>query len=243
MIKVLNCIAYVAMVAVNIWVSFYGLNGYTTEDVSSLYPTLFTPAGFTFSIWFIIYIALAGFCIYQFKAPSEYVKGMSIFFIISCLLNVAWLFTWHYLLINTATLIMAALLITLIIIYRRIRNVPLSKKQMWALKVPFSVYLGWVTVAFISNIAVFLTANDSNEYPEFFTILMITASFVLAVAIMNIEHDLFYGSTICWALIGIMSKYWRDPAYENIVITAAVGIILIVVSTMVKRPQYFQKAT
>lgn len=241
MIKILNCIIFAGMVAVNIWASVNGINSYTTGDVSSLYPTLFTPAEFTFSIWFLIYLALAAFCIFQFKAPEEYVKAVNLFFIISSLLNVAWLFAWHYLLIGISVFLMVALLVTLIIIYRRINAIVLPVYQIWVLKVPFSIYLGWTSVALIANIATFLTSIGFNPYSELLTILFISATFIIALVIINVEHDLFFGITICWALIGIMSKYWQQPAYENIVITSAVGLIIIIVSTMVKKPRYFNK--
>lgn len=241
MIKILNCIIFVAMVGANIWASVYGINGYTTGDVSSLYPTIFTPAGFTFSIWFLIYLALAGFCIFQFKASEEYNKAVNIFFILSSLLNVAWLFAWHYLIMGLSVLIILALLIVLIIIYRRINTVPLSKYKTWVLKVPFSIYLAWVSVAVISNVATYLASIGFIHYPELLTILMICCTFALALVMISTEHDLFFGLTICWALIGLISKYWQEPAYENIVITSVVGLIIIVVSTMVKNPKYFKK--
>lgn len=229
------------MVAVNIWASVNGINDYTTGDVSSLYPTLFTPAGFTFSIWILIYFGLAAFCIFQFKAPEKYTNAVNVFFIISSLLNIAWLFAWHYLLIGLSVLLILALLATLIIIYRRIKVVSLPKYKMWALKVPFSIYLGWISVAVIANIVTFLNSIGINQYPEFLTIIMIFFTVAFALLMISTEHDLFFGSTICWALIGIMSKYWQQPAYENIVITSAVGIIIIIVSTIVKKPEYFNK--
>lgn len=229
------------MVAVNIWASVNGINGYTTGDISSLYPTLFTPAGFTFIIWFLIYLALAAFCVYQFKAPEEYMKAVNVYFIISSLLNVAWLYAWHHLHIALSLITMAALLVTLILIYIRIQPVELPKAKIWALKVPFSIYSGWVSVALVSNIATFLNSIGFNPYPEFLTIVFIFAIFIIALAMIIDKHDLFFTSTICWALVGIMSRYWQEPAYENIVITSAVGIILIVVSTLVKRPKYFNK--
>ena len=75
--RVVNAIMYLAMIGVNLAAEMIPINGMTTGDISASYDSVFTPAGITFSIWFVIYAALAYFTIWQaFFAKDEMVKDI-----------------------------------------------------------------------------------------------------------------------------------------------------------------------
>jgi len=160
----INVVVFVVIVAVNALAgSTTLLNGRTSADISDLYPTLITPAGYTFSIWGLIYTLLLVFTIYQVLPRSRekpFLRQVSFLFALSGILNVLWLFLWHYDIITPSIVLMFALLATLIAIYLRLdigrADVPLREKA--CVHMPFSVYLGWITVATIANVAVALTA-------------------------------------------------------------------------------------
>jgi len=65
-----------------------------------------------------------------------------------------WIFLWHYQLLLGTLGAMLILLATLIIVYLRLgiseTNVP--KSEAWIVRIPFSIYLGWITVAMIANV-------------------------------------------------------------------------------------------
>ncbi|NIV43810.1 tryptophan-rich sensory protein, partial [Candidatus Bathyarchaeota archaeon] len=141
------------------------LNGKTSGEISDFYPTLITPAGYTFSIWGLIYVLLLAFVIYQAMPTNRdksFLGRISFLFALSTIFNIVWLVLWHYEFLAPSVILMFGLLATLIAIYLRLDigkgNVSITERI--AVHVPFSVYLGWITIATIANVAVVLTAVD-----------------------------------------------------------------------------------
>ena len=140
-----------------------------TGQLSDLYPNLFVPAGFTFSIRGVIYLLLFGFVIWQFvdafkKKSLGITNKVDVRFIVSSLANMAWIFAWHYTQVGLSLIIMLMILVSLIVI---VDQVEIGKKLgTWKEKLfvqtPFAVYLGWISVATIANVAIFLTTLDWN---------------------------------------------------------------------------------
>lgn len=153
-----NIAAFAVTLVINSLANTTVLNGRTTAQVSDLYSTLITPAGYVFAIWGIIYVLLSAFLIYQ-ALPSQkakpYQKQIGALFILSCLLNCVWLFLWQYDFITFSVLVMFALLASLIAIYLRLNvgRAKVSSKEKGLVHLPFSVYLGWITIAAIANVA------------------------------------------------------------------------------------------
>ena len=159
----LNLIAIFAMIIVNIFANALPINGVFTYQVSDAYPNLFTPPGFVFSIWFVIYTLLIVFAFYQFR-PSErdkdYLKQIGPLYVIGSLINIVWIFVFHYSygvpeLFIVTEFLLVGLLIVLLLKYVRlgigIREVPRSEKL--GVHLPVSVYLGWISLATIASTA------------------------------------------------------------------------------------------
>lgn len=211
------------------------LNARTTADVSAAYPTLITPAGYVFSIWGIIYILLAAFAIYQ-ALPSQknkpYQKQIGALFILSNILNSIWLFLWQYDFITVSVVVMFALLASLIAIYVRLgigkTKTPLKERLL--VHVPFSVYLGWITIASIANVASALVSVGWGGFglsAETWAIAVLALALIIALAMILTRRDIAYTLVIVWALAGIAIN---QTAYPNIVLTAEVAIAVIVVA-------------
>ncbi len=157
-----NIVAFVLTVIVN---SLAGstklIGGVTTAVISDANPTLITPAGYVFSIWGIIYFLLGVFVVFQ-ALPSqkgkEYTKKIGWLFVLSSIINIVWLFLWQYNFLSLSVVLMFLLLISLILIYTRLgigkTQAKLSEKL--AISLPFSIYLGWITIASIANVSVTL---------------------------------------------------------------------------------------
>lgn len=156
-----NTVLFVVMIAANCLSIFLPLNGKTQMQLSALYPNLFTPAGFTFSVWGVIYMLLFGFIIYQLYVlfavhhrDKSRILSISPLFAGVCVCNAGWLFAWHYQWTTLSVVIMLAHLVFLILINDRLKLSiswnPLPSK-LW-LDIPFSIYLGWICVATIANI-------------------------------------------------------------------------------------------
>ena len=94
-----NLAAYSLMIVLNLLSNTLPINNQSMPEVSAKYPSLFTPAGFTFSIWGVIYLALLIFLVYQ-AMPSQRdnatIAAISRPFQISCLANAGWILAWHY---------------------------------------------------------------------------------------------------------------------------------------------------
>ena len=164
-LKVLTLVSYVVMVTVNYLAVLLPLGGRSTGEISDNYQNLFAPAGYAFSIWGFIYTLLGIYVIYQlFQKEDELVLKVNRLFIVNALLNASWIFSWHYDLIWLSIIIMIGLLITLIKIADIFKNKIITTKEIWVVRLPFSIYFGWITVATIANVAVFLVYLGWNGF-------------------------------------------------------------------------------
>lgn len=214
-----SIIAIIAVLAVNYLSNVIPLGGMTQKEISDLYPSLFTPASFTFSIWGVIYLALAGFVIYQ-ALPAQrnnaLVSRVSQLFILTCVANIAWIFCWHYGLLALSLLVMLTILYLLTTIYRAlgISIRPASWHERLFLFLPFSLYTGWITVATIANISVLQTAYGWDNVgldAVNWTLLKLALVAVIASLVVLFRNDSVYGLVIAWAAFGIMSKQTATP--------------------------------
>jgi len=122
-------------------------------------PQSFAPTGITFTIWGVIYLLLAAHTLYQlglFRKKGEEVKtallkDVGILFGISSLANFGWIFAWHYKVIPLSMVLMLVILVCLALIYIRINKETLTANEKIFIRLPFSVYFGWITVATIAN--------------------------------------------------------------------------------------------
>ena len=232
-----NIAAFIITLAINSLANTTVFNGRTTGQVSDLYPTLVTPAGYVFAIWGIIYVLLLAFVIYQ-ALPSQkdkpFQKQIGLIFILSSLLNCVWLFLWQYDFITESVIVMFALLATLIAIYSRLNigkaKVPLKEKLL--VHLPFSVYLGWITIAAIANVASALVSANWGGFglsPEIWAVTVLTVALVITLAVIVKRRDIAYSLVIVWALGGIAVK---QNTSQNVVTTAeiAIGVILFVLA-------------
>ena len=229
MLRYIALVFFGAMVYMNYLANSLPLNGKTTGQLSDAYPNLFVPAGITFSIWGIIYLLLAVYCVMQFlPASKEMAVGISLLFIISCALNGLWIVAWHYQKLPFSLLIMVGLLVTLILINIQIKDLPLG-----VFKAAFGIYLGWICIASIANFTALLVSigwGGMGISEEAWTIIMIAAgTLIVSLAIMRFENP-FIGLSVVWAFTGIVIK--RSSDYKSILIAAALGIMLTGVITI-----------
>ncbi|HER54468.1 MAG TPA: tryptophan-rich sensory protein [Candidatus Bathyarchaeota archaeon] len=240
--QAVNIVAYVITLIVNgLAGSTTFLGGVTSADVSDMYPTLVTPAGFTFAIWGIIYTLLALFVIYQVLPKNKdkpFLGQISWFFGLSSLFNVVWLVFWHYDFVTYSVILMLGLLTSLIIIYRRldIGRAMVDIKERLMIHLPFSVYLGWISIATIANVSVALTAIGWDEFgieASTWAVLIIVVALLLSLLMIVLRKDVAFCCVVIWALFGILTK---QADYENIVLVSwivigvlgvAIGVILV----------------
>jgi len=236
--QVINVLAVVATIAINGLANALPLNGLTTGEISDRFDVYFVPAGYVFSIWGLIYLALIGFAVYQAlpaQRENPRLRRVGYLFAVSCVANVAWLFLWHYERFLLTVVAMVTLLLSLIGIYLRlgIGRVRVPAAERWLVRVPFSIYLGWVTVATIANVTSLLDYVNWSGWgisPEAWTVIMLVAATGIASAVSLTRGDVAYMLVIVWAFAGIGVKHGGTPvvAIAAWAATAVVGVMLVV---------------
>ncbi len=231
--QAINIVAFIVTIVVNALAgSTTLLNGVTSGEVSDMYPTLVTPAGFTFAIWGIIYILLLVFIIYQVLPKNRdkpFLSQIGLLFALSGAFNVSWLFLWHYDFVTYSLVFMLGLLASLIGAYLRldIGRATVSFKERLCVHLPFSVYLGWISIATIANVSVVLTAVGWDGWgiePSSWAVAIICVALLLSLVMLASRKDIAFSFVVVWALVGIMAK---QSGNETIVLASEIGIVLL----------------
>jgi translocator protein len=234
LLQIVNILSFLAVIVVNTLASTLGINGRLTGAISDDLPNLFVPAGLTFSIWGVIYLLLLLFTIAQarglFSAGQngpEATRRIGWLFAFSSAANVAWLLLWHYGLVEVSVLAMAAILGSLLAVYVRLGTgrTRAGAAERWLFRVPFSVYLGWITVATIANVTAFLVKagwNGFGLHPEVWAVAVIIVAALITVAVLATRRDAGYALVVLWALAGIALKRLADssPASRAVFVAA-----------------------
>lgn len=214
-----NVLAVVATIVINALANAIPFNGLNTGEISDRFQVFFVPAGYVFSIWGLIYLALIAFAIYQ-VLPSQRenpaLRRVGYWFAFSCAANIVWLFLWHYELFPLTLVFMIALLLSLIVIYQRLEigRERVSPAQKWLVHVPFSIYLGWITVATIANVTDVLDYVNWNGWgiaPQTWAVIMLVAGLGITAAMITRRGDSAYALVIAWAFAGIGVKQAGAP--------------------------------
>ncbi len=205
-IKTMVVLCFILMIYINYLANAKPLGGITTGEISDKYETLFTPAGFTFSIWGIIYLLVSAFVVTFVVASPESIKNielLGILFIVSCFLNAGWLFSWHFDRIILSTIIMVLFLVTLLSILKFTTPEGLTYAT-------FSIYAGWVSIALIANISIMLFKYDisifmNNQTLWFYGVLI--TGILIGSYMAIVEKNYYYVGVFFWAYFGILMKY------------------------------------
>jgi len=239
----LNFVAYIFMVTLNYLSISLPLGGMTTEQLSDKYDNPFTPIGFTFSIWSIIYTLLLIFSIiplvnyFRGKTQKNKLvdKNIGYLYAISCALNGAWILAWQYQFVGLSVLIMLGLLVTLILIHLAIRKntTGLTQNDRYITFPAFSIYLGWISVATIANITAWTVSIGWSGWgitQIMWTNIMVVVATLLGTVIYAKYRDVFFNLVIIWALYGIMSKRMLvDPIeFASIITTTQICMAFLV---------------
>ncbi|GAP13507.1 TspO and MBR related protein [Longilinea arvoryzae] len=227
-----------ATVIVNALANIIPFNGLNTGQISNDYPTLFTPAGYVFAIWGLIYLLLLVYVVYQALAPQKdnpRLRAAGGWFVLSCIANMAWLFCWHYLQFPLSMLAMLVLLGSLIMAYVRLEigrsPAPLSEQLL--ARAPFSIYLGWISVATIANAAILLTSlkwDGLGLAPQIWTLIVLGVAVILGGLASFLRHDGLYGLVLMWAFAGIAVRQAADPLVSGAAWTALGAVLVLVVA-------------
>jgi translocator protein len=241
--QIINIVALIVMVGINILANALPIAGRDTGEISDMYPVLFTPAGYVFSIWLIIYVGLTAFVIYQAQASQRdnpRFERVGYWFVANALLNALWIFLWHNLLITLSMLVMLGILATLIVIYQRLEigRTLVSTGEKWLARVPFSIYFGWISVATIANAAIMLYNLGWRGEPltqEIWTVLVIAVATAIGAFMIFSRREVAFPLVLVWAFIGIYVRQSDVNLVPIVAMAAAVLIALLIIIDRLRR--------
>lgn len=248
-VKALVVVTYLAMVTMNVLANALPLNGRSTGDISDAYPSLFTPAGITFSIWGVIYLLLAAHVLYQLglfrdgpetPAQAALLNRVGVLFAVSSLANAVWIFAWHYDFIPLSVVLITVLLVCLASIVTTLRRADLTRRQRWLVGVPFSVYFGWTTVAVVANVTVLLVYWNWDGFglpDSTWATIMVLVAMAIGTLTMVRNRDVAYGLVLIWAFSGILlrqvSAAGLDGRYPTIISAVVASLVIFVAAEAV----------
>jgi hypothetical protein len=234
----LNVAGLSLVLAVNALANILPINGYNTGQISALYPNYFVPAGFTFSIWGVIYLLLIGFVFCSLfaafgkfnDAAKACIKKAGPYFLITCVLNAGWILAWHYLYLGMSLAIIIAFLVTLLLLYIAIR--PMKNQlpffyRLWTYHA-FVVYLAWICVATIANVTALLVGfgwQGEPLSPQVWSMIMILVALLLGIFMVGKQKQPAFGFVLAWAFWGIYSA--QSPESRMIAFTAGPALTFI----------------
>jgi benzodiazapine receptor len=247
---VLSWLLFLGVIAVNALANILPINGMNTGQVSGFYPNAFVPAGFTFSIWGLIYLLLLTYTIAytyysvkrnHYEKVFAFVERINPYFLVTCVLNMAWILVWHYLQIELSVLIMLLFLITLIQLFLKTSTGKdnLSGFQCLFLYTPFMVYLGWISVATITNITALLVAYKFSGLglsPMHWSVIMIMIALMLSIIMLKKHQSVSFALVVAWAFWGIRARQGSEyPLIQSITTVSVIYLLAMIAITLTKR--------
>lgn len=243
-LQIINIIALVLTLIMN-GLSQTSLFPNTVGDLGESRAIFFLPSGYVFAIWGLIYTGLIAYAIYQARPSqrdAEVVQSIGWWFVVSCAANILWLVLFLFDMVWLSTVAMLAILISLLMIYTRlgIGTKSVSMAEKWAVHIPFSIYLGWISVATVANFSTALYTSGSitsfiGLNAAMWANVMLVVAAILAFGMLYFRRDAAYALVIVWASYGIYARPFDTDLYEiladlnaSLVNTMALSIAVVV---------------
>ncbi len=237
--QIITILVTTATITVNALANILPFNGQETGEISDRFEILFVPAGYVFSIWGLIYLGLIAFTVYQAlpaQRDNALIRKISPAYWVGNLSNAIWVFLWHYEFFALTLIFMLVLLASLLVIYVQIskEKAGFSQTQKWLVQIPFSVYLGWITVATVANVTQVLFYFDWGGWgiaPAMWAVIMLVIATLIGLLMLWREKDIAYVLVLIWAFVGITASQADTALVANaawvtsgILAVAAVGL-------------------
>lgn len=234
----ITLVAVLLNVAFNNFYEYLPIGGKTIVQITNEYPALFTPAGYAFAIWGVIYLSFIIYSIYQLlpsQSDVHFYDRLTIPFTLANLLGSIWIIIYTREFISLSLLIIVGMLCIGAIMFVKAKKGMESENLTNLLTIPFSLFFGWITVANIANTSIWLKAsgwsgNISSE--TILTVIMIGLAVLFGVIISYFFKDVIYPLVIAWASIAIwVARKADNSSVANAALIA--GIILVVWAVIV----------
>lgn len=243
-------ISVLAALTVNILANALPINGQSTGEISDRFEVYFTPAGYVFSIWGVIFIGWLLLAVYQAlpaQRENPRLRNIGYPFALSGLFNAGWLVLWHYNQFPATLAVMLVLLALLIVVYLRMepRNPQVPAAEKWLVQLPVRIYLGWITVATIANLTALLDYLQWNGWgvrPEVWLVTVLSAALLVALVMARTQKDVAYLLVLVWSFVGIWVKHRAVAGVGVAALFAAVAVALLALASLISRLRAARRA-
>jgi benzodiazapine receptor len=230
--QLMTVLAFMLTVTVNVAANALPINGQRTGEISDRFTVYVVPAGYVFAIWGVIYLFLGAFTVWQAlprNREDATLRSLGYLPAVSGVLNAVWVVLFQYEVFVLTVPVMLALLVTLITIHLRLwgHRDAMHGAPFWVVRVPFSIYLGWITVATIANIAQTLSALGFTGFgiePTLIAAVVLLVGLAIASTFVYRFRDVAYGLVIVWAYVGIVVK---ESDTTIVAVTAGLGAAVV----------------
>lgn len=235
--RIIQVISLVFTLVVNFLAYSLPLNEMTTGEISDQFPIYFVPAGYVFSIWGLVYLAMIVFTIFSLTPKGladPRIDAITGWLIAASLFNISWIFLWHYLQFIWTLIPIFGLLVSLSVIYEKLKIgiEPRSFKETMLVSVPFGIYLGWITVAVVANVSQVLYlvgwSGAPLSAPSWAAIMLGVAS-VVGVLMIFRRNEVAFPAVLIWSFIGIWVRHGDSllVSITAMVLAMVLGIVTI----------------
>jgi len=238
-VQIVTFIAILATLTVNILSNFFPPQGLSIGEIANtvLQGVQITPANYAFAIWGLIYLGLIAYGIYQLRPTQRgnpTIRRVDSLLIIACIAQIAWICLFTLRLFWLSVVAMLGILLPLIGAYLQLRvdRARVSREQKWLVHLPFSIYLGWISVATIVNVASALYSSGWNGWgvsAEGWTVIMLIVGAVVAAIVAVHQADIAFTLVFIWAYVAIAIRQLDDPfIWITAIVAASILAVLLV---------------
>ncbi len=242
--QIATLVAILGSIVINTLSNIFPINGI---NIGKLSNTLFgavqiIPANYAFAIWGLIYLALLAFGVYQLQPAQRQHPGLQrsgYRLVIASVAQSIWIYLFLARLFPLSVLVMLGILVPLADMYLRlgIGQQRVSRADRWLIHAPISIYLGWITVATVVNVATALYSVNWDGWgiaPEVWTVVMMVVSAAIAAIIAIQRHDIAFTLVIVWALVAIVLRQMSIPLIAGSGTVLAIALILLLLVVKLK---------
>lgn len=232
----LNALFFILTLVVNALGAFGVINGMSQSDVSDKYFTLITPAGFTFSIWSLIYGLLAFSIVFMYlrREKSYYKKAVdkiTPLFILTCLLNISWIILFSFEMVELSTVFIFAYTIVLSLICKQLLT--LNDGKHFLLPLTFGLNTGWLMIATVVNVASSLVKLNWDGFglsDAIWAMLTLSVATLIVIFVTTQVQNAAVSLPVAWAFFGINQSLAnaRDGDYGLLRIITIVGVVVLI---------------
>ncbi|HAA29040.1 MAG TPA: hypothetical protein DCE56_16785 [Cyanobacteria bacterium UBA8553] len=240
----LNLSAILAAFGMNVLANVAPINGLSIGAISNTFfkEVQITPANYAFAIWGVIYLGLITFGVYQAlpaQRQNPNLRRMGYLLVLASLAQIAWVFVFQYRLFTLSLVAMIGILLPLIGVYLRLEigKLRVSSKQKWFVHIPLSIYLAWISVATIVNVALTLYNLGWNGWgisPQVWSTIALFAGAAIAAIVSIQRADIAFTLVIVWAFVAIAVRQAAQPLIAIAASGLAIALLVLLIFSVMR---------